>query len=172
MLGCLWERMPSDATKNLVDALGCLPPFPLCDTIQWLGKSNACLTDSTNSYNQIAGVTQWTERACRQQNNSQDLRVPYARTARRRRNGTLIFLLPLGVAKGRGSFHATLRKQFASESYTSPILVQGLMLSENKEGAMAGSGMPLNVSREVGLRQVAKYHKVDETIIAPNASTT
>ena len=50
--------MPSDATKNLVDALGCLPleVFPLRDSYQWLGKSNACFTDSTNSYKEIAGL--------------------------------------------------------------------------------------------------------------------
>ena len=124
-MGCLWEWMPSDATKNLVDALGCLPPFPLCDSIQWLGKSNACLTVSTNSYNRIA-VLRNILRACRQQDKSQYQRGPYARTARRRRNRTLIFLLPQGVAKGRRSFML----RYASNSPWIPLAPYRLYLSD------------------------------------------
>ena len=36
-----------------------------------------------------------------------------------------------------------------------PISAQNVMLSEDKEGEMAGSGMPLNINRWAGLRQVA-----------------
>ena len=54
--------------------------------------------------------------------------------------------------------------------YTFPISVPSLIVSEDKESKMAGSGMPLNVSREAGLRQVAML--VMSTTIASNASTT
>lgn len=135
-MGCLWERMPSDATKNLVDALGCLPPFPLCvPTSGWERATHVSLplqiatirsrfTQCTASFAGSRIIPRTREHLTRVQ--LQDGAME-----------RLISCCLWVVAKSQGSFHTTIRKQFAfylSWSFSAifsafPMSAQNLMLS-------------------------------------------
>ena len=158
-MGCLWERMPSDATKNLVDALGCLPPFPLCVATSGWERATACFTDSTNSYNQITGLRnvqrdsqaaerlpgpESTIRASSLKTAQWNVRFPAAsRCCKKPR------ILPYYATQAICLLYVLVPLGYNSLPFRSQA--KAWCCREVEKSVMAGNGMPLNVGRGVGL---------------------